>query len=1008
MCLNNLAQALRCSFERTGDPGELAEAIGAARGAAALCEHRHRRIRPTVLSNLSMVLRSEFERARDLEVAREAAAVGGAAVTAAGRRHLNRSLCLSNLATAHADLFEHTGDLHLLHAAIDELRQAIAATRLRRERRAVYLSNLGTALQTLFGQTGDLAALREAVAVSTAAVRSARPRHAERAQWLNNLGLAQFGLAERSGDVRLLRDAIGTFQAALDAAPGDNARAIIWNNLGGARRELFSWTGDLDLLRDAVAAARAALAEAADGNVRRAMIQTNLGIALDMLFDRTEDIGALRAAVTAHRAAADDTRADHPDEASRLTSLGSALHTLSEETGEPGLLDEAIAIQRQAVAALDSLPEGHQARAICLGNLGSALRAQFSQSDDLDVLRQAIDVTRMAAASTDDDHPDRPIRLAALGEFLITWYRGTGDREALAEAQKVLAPAAASAIAPLTVRVRAGRAKARADTLAGDAAAALATMEAVVQLLPMLASRGLNLSDRHYQLDLGAGIGAQAAACALAADQPSRAVELLEQARGLLLGEALGSRSDLARLRRLAPDLAAEFTRLRDLLDATDATPAPGGVLSMTTDGRARTEPSQRNQRAAARLARFRRQAAATAWDTLLARIREQPGLADFLVPPPLAQLQQQAERGPIVFVTADDDRCDALALTADPACPVQHIPLPGLTRTDAYREANAHLDARAEIRFGRDRTQVQAANDEINRILGWLWDTVAGPVLKQLGYTGAPDRDGAWPRLWWCPVGPLAALPLHAAGHHREAAEGTAAPRTALDRVVSSYTATVRILGYARQTSRPDPAGDGHALIVGLPDAAGAHELPGVREELRTLSRLLPKSTVLDGPAATRDSVLLALSGHSVAHFACHAVTGTVGDPYATRLVLTDDATQPLTISAVSRADIPQADLAYLSACSTAGAEDRDETVHITSAFQLAGYRNVIGTLWAVHDAAARDIAIEFYRRLTKDGAQVPAVDESANALHHVIRCRRNRNPAYPALWTTHVHIGG
>jgi len=45
-----------------------------------------------------------------------------------------------------------------------------------------------------------------------------------------------------------------------------------------------------------------------------------------------------------------------------------------------------------------------------------------------------------------------------------------------------------------------------------------------------------------------------------------------------------------------------------------------------------------------------------------------------------------------------------------------------------------------------------------------------------------------------------MAFLPLHAAGHHHDIANGSAHPRTVLDRVISSYTATVRALAYARQ----------------------------------------------------------------------------------------------------------------------------------------------------------------------------------------------------------------
>ena len=91
--------------------------------------------------------------------------------------------------------------------------------------------------------------------------------------------------------------------------------------------------------------------------------------------------------------------------------------------------------------------------------------------------------------------------------------------------------------------------------------------------------------------------------------------------------------------------------------------------------------------------------------------------------------------------------------------------------------------------------------------VLRWLWDQVCGPVLDALGYVAPPiGAVEDWPRVWWCPTGPFAFLPLHAAGHH-------AATRTQLDksignefvkdtvlgRVVSSYTPTLTALNRAR-----------------------------------------------------------------------------------------------------------------------------------------------------------------------------------------------------------------
>ena len=53
------------------------------------------------------------------------------------------------------------------------------------------------------------------------------------------------------------------------------------------------------------------------------------------------------------------------------------------------------------------------------------------------------------------------------------------------------------------------------------------------------------------------------------------------------------------------------------------------------------------------------------------------------------------------------------------------------------------------------------------------------------------------------------------------------------------------------------------------MPDAPDTQPLPGVTAETATLRRYLPDALALANPI--RDTVLDALPGHQVAHFACH-----------------------------------------------------------------------------------------------------------------------------------------
>jgi CHAT domain-containing protein len=110
------------------------------------------------------------------------------------------------------------------------------------------------------------------------------------------------------------------------------------------------------------------------------------------------------------------------------------------------------------------------------------------------------------------------------------------------------------------------------------------------------------------------------------------------------------------------------------------------------------------------------------------------------------------------------------------------------------------------------------------------------------------------------------------------------------------------------------------------------------------------PDTRLLLDEHATISSVLAALPEATWAHFACHASADpTVPSRGGFAL---HDAT--LAIPEISQLQLGHAELAYLSACSTAnrGLRLPDESLHLASAFQLAGFRHVI--IAAVGDADA------------------------------------------------------
>ncbi|MEU1890399.1 CHAT domain-containing protein [Streptomyces pristinaespiralis] len=410
--------------------------------------------------------------------------------------------------------------------------------------------------------------------------------------------------------------------------------------------------------------------------------------------------------------------------------------------------------------------------------------------------------------------------------------------------------------------------------------------------------------------------------------------------------------------------------------------------------------------------------AAAAEWEALLGEIRTVEGLEEFLRPPRLEALKPGAE-GPVVMLNVGRERCDALVVSDDG---VRALELPGLTRAEVNEEALGYLrtvhgleQAQAEVSsLRRKLLEGVAAPDDLHAYqdaqralaglrltteaslrgtLGRLWDRVTGPVLAHL--RPVPRSDGTLPRLWWCPTGQLALLPLHAAGHHGEPG------RSVLDTVVSSYTPSLRALRLARERSVPE---GGRMLLVAMTRTPGQAPLPNVASERALLQELFGESgcTVLDESKALGERVLAELRTHQYAHFSCHG-TQNLNAPSRAGLLLSDGM---LSVTDLLAARL-ETDLAFLSACKTAtgGVWLSDEMITLAAALHHAGCRHVIATLWSVYDPAAAFVSDHVYRELKRDGGL--DTDAAAHALHSAVVRLRDRHPDRPSVWIPFTHTG-
>ncbi|MER5278382.1 CHAT domain-containing protein [Streptomyces sp. NPDC002809] len=852
----------------------------------------------------------------------------------------------------------------------------------------VALLGLANSLGALYRYTRDARQCDEAVQHFRAALAAAHPATAGlRGSVLTSLGYLQWSRARDTGDELLMDAAVDTLREAVTHASRTRVSMAL-TNLGSALMDRGRRTGNRAWMAEAVTVLRRAVKDSLPTAMDRSLHLNNLAEALRHWAAPIGDTAAIDEAITLLRAAMAVEHGDRGGADAAAVNLGDLLVGRARANKDPHAIDEARRVLEDVVGRLG---KQHPSRFFALQKLTMACTFATDLTNDptgataRQALHRAAAAARESLACTPEGDPSHSLSQLMLAGVQLERAK-RGERVDLAEAARLARSCAQNPVAHGSARLEAARVWGLASMKAGDRAEALEGYAYAVGLLPGMAPRSLARVDQEARLSGSDGLASDAAALAIDAGRTDLALALLEQGRGVLLAQGLENRADVSRLRDLDPARAAEFDQVRDELSA----PPP-------------SSPPQDGHEASA-IAEARH-ATARRWTQLLAEVRQLPGLENFLNPPSVPELVAAAAGGPVVVVNVSFYRCDALVVTADAG--IEVVPLPGLTLSATMERAAEFVDGIDTAYGGNGVADAVAMMRTLSRTLGWLWDTIAAPVLDHLGLDAEPGDGGPWPRLWWCPTGWLSFLPLHAAGR--------GAPDSGtwvVDRAVSSYTPTLRALVRARAgltTGAPSriPA-DAPALpsplVVALAETPGAPPLPGVAREAELLAELFPARRLLAGPDATVEAVGRALEAHPWVHFSCHGISELL-NPSQSGLALYDGR---LTVSDVATRRPRNPELAMLSACSASrgGMKLSDEVVQLASSFQLAGYPHVIGTLWPIADKLATHLTEAFYTALAEDVARGRPIDPAA-ALHRPVRALRDRYVQAPHLWAAHIHTG-
>jgi tetratricopeptide (TPR) repeat protein len=839
--------------------------------------------------------------------------------------------------------YQKTERLEDLDAAIDAASAAVLrSTSI--EGRALCAADLGDILRTRFGRLGRVADIDAAVLNCRNALQS---------------------------------DSLGRRAAAYCSA-----------NLATALQDRYSVTRDPRDLDSAIEAARYAVDRIDADPVLAPRFLSYLGNALQRKFDTVDDIGFLNEAVDILERCIALSAGDNPARGTRLLSVGAALVRRYSSTGDIADIQRSLQLTRESVAVAST----DHSRAIALSGLGTVLLLEYRRTSRADELDEAIRLLQSSVDLTPAQQPQWAHRLHRLGNALRERFELSFEPSDALRAVDSFELASRSTSGTVSDRFAAATQAAWTSVSLGIADLAFASFSESVALLPLVAGRGLDRKLRELEVSKYSHLALEAAAFAIEAGQPERAVEWLEQGRSILWNQLLEIGSDLDPVGAQSPELAARMDGVRRAIDELEHGDASGvDRLDWVTIGVAASEATGR-----------RRRQLVEEWEELVLAARRLPDLSDLFVSPSFDTLRKAAADGPVVIINVARTRCDALVVTIDA---VRIVSLPGLKRKDAARWANTLFDALDAVSTagGRDG-RLEALQTTIFQLLNWLWEAVCRPILDSLGAL-LPSRRDCLGRVWWCPTGPLTALPLHAAGRYRmtpseASSDGDDRADGVAERVVSSYATSLGAILRAR-TGRSEVS-RGRQLAIGMPETPRLNPLQGVRKEIGRLEERVPTLSLV-GSAATRQRVLDEISGHARIHFACHAGQD-LSDPSRGAVYLHDG---PLTVLQIAGLRQKDGDLVYLSACETAvgGTGLPDEAIHLAGAFQLAGYRHIVSTMWSINDGKAAEFAEAVYDELMVNGDFDPS--RTGRAVHAAMKLLRQRYPRRPDVWAAYVHFG-
>ncbi|KAG9011713.1 hypothetical protein FRB94_007946 [Tulasnella sp. JGI-2019a] len=973
--LNTLGIAYLDKFKAQGTLALLDEAIASFKAASRL-QPSDDPARPDTLYNIADALRDRYRISRDRADLKAVIAYHQDALDLRPVGHSSRLLSLGKFADVLLNSYQDFGDLADLDAAIGHYREALTLCPPGHSSRWMVLNNLSLALKRRFMVAGNRDDLEEVISLPLQTLELLPLEHSSRHLLLNNVGTALKLRHEHFDDDADLEAAIGYHMKALDLRPvGNPYRSRSLANLGNVLLARYRRFGNFADITTAIEYLRCALAANAQDPDARANILTMLASGLDRRFAQLREQEDLDTMVRYQTEVPELRPPGHPDRPTSLSNLVRGFLLRYNISNVLADLDEAATYIAEAC---DLSPIGYPFR---LANLH--LFASIYRSLDLtrvdDSLRATfgtnLATTLLQRMGLKDNRLEHEAELQSQTHVKSVLQ----DSPDAVKAIRLLRDATNLETCPIHARLKAALEWVRvAETVRHDSLniayrVALRHLWSYVTVSQNVISQHVRLSDPDHDLEGAVTVASAAAAFALEHSNVPEAVQCLEQGRLIITNQLDSYRVPLDNLRAIDKDLADEFGRLRLQMEL-------GLRVEQTT--RLNSDVPGTEDKIA------REAGVSKKWFETVGRIRRLPGFSDFLMPTPWDRLQTAAAGGPVIIVNISRIRSDAIIIPQDLSTTslVIHLPLakPGVVR----KLSNDLRDA--------VRTQPSDITTKIANVLRELWDIIVIHVAKGLeSNLKVPRRS----RVWWCLTSIAWSLPFHAAGPSVPEKRGFS------DRYTSSYTPTLTTLIRSWEAhKRPVPAKPvPRILMVGMIQTPGEASLPCVSEEIARIQKASESVTVLEGPAATRDEILSHLNDHSWAHFACHGFQDEK-NAFDSHFLLVQ---KRLTLLDILKSGLPNAELAFLSACHSAAGDARmpDEAIHLAAGIQFSGFAGVVGTLWSMADVDGPDVAEEFYKYVFRNGERADYTDAASALAAATSALRRKKVPL--ERWINFVHYG-